>query len=107
MAVVMQEVLGEDGVEMPRPADQHAIQATLAAEFPRLARRWRRFRCRNGRAADLYALGGEHRVEAGCELGVPVSDQEPERREPTGELPGPLGYPFAGGVGAHATEVPL
>jgi hypothetical protein len=44
----------------------------------------------------LGAVGGEHRVEAPGVLGVPISDQEPQRPtlgEMNGQVPGLLGHP--------------
>jgi len=42
---------------------------------------------RPGRDLDhLDALGGEHRVNRRNELGIPVADEEPERRRPVAEV---------------------
>jgi len=38
------------------------------------------------RADDPDALGTEHLVEAGCELGIAVTDQKCDRSSPFGEL---------------------
>ena len=62
-----------------------------------------------GRPDRLDADGGEHRVEAGGELGVPVADEEAEALpgifEVGGEVAGHLGDPGAVGVGGDAEHV--
>ena len=53
--------------------------------------------------------GGEHGVEGGGELGVPIADQEPEATagvvEVHDQVAGLLGEPGAGGVGGDAEDV--
>lgn len=46
---------------------------------------------------DLQAFSDEARIEAGGELRISVSDQEPKAREPFGDLTGTLGHPITGG----------
>jgi hypothetical protein len=63
-----------------------------------------------GRDLDhLDALGGEHRVKRRNELGIPVADEESERRRPVAqvdhEVAGLLGRPFTGRVRGHAEDV--
>jgi len=58
---------------------------------------------------DLDARGGEHRVERGGELRVPVAEQVSEPVGPLAEVhqqvPGGLGDPLPGGVGGDAGQV--
>ena len=65
--------------------------------------------CAVGRAHDHDALGGEHRVEGGRELGVVIVDDEAGRGarllQGPGQLACLLGDPRGGRVGAAASEV--
>jgi hypothetical protein len=62
---------------------------------------------RGGDDADVGA--GEHSVEGGGELAVPVADQEPELvgavAESDEQVAGLLGHPGSGGVGGDPREV--
>src|SRR6266699_3469830 len=77
--VVVLDVLGDNADEVPFAADQEPVQALGAgAGHPSLGVRVRVRRCDRG-PDDVGAIAGEHVVEAGDELGVPVTDEEPWR----------------------------
>ena len=76
MSVVMIGVLTKDQPQVPFVGDQHLVQALSAgAAHPALRDRVRPRRP-DGRLDDPHAGRGEHPVEHGGELGVPVPDQE-------------------------------
>jgi len=73
--VVVLDVLGDHADEVPFAADQEPVQALGArAGHPSLGVRIRVRRCDRG-PDDVGAVSGEHGVEAGDELGVPVADE--------------------------------
>ena len=79
MAVVVVDELAEDVFEVAPIEDQHAVEALTADgaddALGEGVGTWSTDRC----ADDPNTLGTEDLVEAGGELGVPISDQEPHR----------------------------
>src|SRR5215831_4520248 len=74
--VVVLDVLLQDAPEVAFVQDQKPVQRLAAsggdpARGDRVGPRTPRWR-----AADLRALGREHGIEGGCELGVSITDQE-------------------------------
>jgi hypothetical protein len=95
MLVVVPDVIAKDGFEMVTAENERPVE-TLFSYGPYPALRDRVRAGRSHRCPDhLDAFGSEHVVEAGGELGVAVSDQEPERPSVRGEIacevPGNLG----------------
>src|ERR1017187_5905362 len=95
MLVVMPDVVAKDCFEMMTAENERPVETLFTyGPYPPLRIRVRTRRS-DGRLDHLYAFGGEHLVEPGGELGVAVSDQEPERPsvfgEISGEVPGNLG----------------
>src|ERR1039458_7609500 len=87
MLVVMPDEVEKDGFEMVTANNERPVE-TLFPDGPYPALRDRvRTRRSDGRLDYLYAFGGKHLVEAGGELRVAVSDQEPERPTLLGEIP--------------------
>ena len=74
--VVVSDVLDRCLLEMLAPEDENSISALSAdgADEP-LGERVRSWRSNEG-LDDFDALGAEHLVETGGELGVPVADDE-------------------------------
>ena len=95
MLVIVPDVVSKDCFEMMTAENERPVEALFPyGPYPPLRDRVRTRR--SHRCLDhLYAFGGEHLVEAGGELRVAVSDQEPERPtllgEISGEVPGNLG----------------
>src|ERR1017187_9022177 len=88
MLVVMPDVVAKDCFEVVATENEQPVEA-LFTEGPYPPLRDRVRPRRSHRCLDhLYAFGGEHIVEAGGELGVAVSDQEPERPSVLGEISG-------------------
>lgn len=109
MSVVMIGVLTKDQPQVPFVGDQHLVQALSAgAAHPALRDRVRPRRP-DGRLDDPRAGRGEHPVEHGGELGVPVPDQEFEAvsviLEVHQEITGLLGHPRARGMGGDSGQV--
>src|ERR1035437_1004283 len=87
MRAVMPDVVAKDCFEMVTAENERPVEA-LFSDGPYPALRDRVRAGRSHRCLDhLYAFGGEHLVEAGGELRVAVSDQEPERPTLLGEIP--------------------
>jgi len=86
MLVVMPDVVAKDGFKVVATENERPVEALFTyGPYPALRDRVRPRR--SHRCLDhLYAFGGEHVVEAGGELGVAVSDQEPERPSVLGEI---------------------
>jgi hypothetical protein len=79
VGVVVVDVFGEEGFEVASAGDEQPVGALAAdAADPPLGDRVR-CRCLHRGADDPGADRGEHRVEGGRELGVPVPDQEFDR----------------------------
>ena len=77
--VIVPDVVAEDCFEMVTAENERPVE-TLFTYGPYPALRDRVRSRRSHRCPDhLYAFGGEHLVEAGGELRVAISDQEPER----------------------------
>ena len=78
MLVVMPDVVAEDCFEMVTAENERPVETLFSyGPYPALrdrVRAWRSHRCLD----HLDAFRGEHLVEAGGELRVAVSDQEPE-----------------------------
>jgi hypothetical protein len=86
MLVVMPDVVAKDCFEMMTAKNERPVE-TLFSDGPYPALRDRvRPRRSDGCLDHLYAFGGEHLVEAGGELRVAISDQEPERPTVLGEI---------------------
>ena len=95
MLVVMPDVVAKDCFEMTTAENERPVETLFSyGPYPALRDRVRTRRS-DGRLDHLDTFGGEHVVEAGGELRVAVSDQEPERPsvlgEISGEVPGNLG----------------
>ncbi len=79
MLVVMPDVAAKDCFEMVTAENERPVEA-LSPDSPYPLLRDRVRARRSHRCLDhLDAFGGEHLVKAGGELGVAISDQEPER----------------------------
>ena len=86
MLVVMPDVVAKDGFEMMTAENERPVEALFSyGPYPPVRDRVRTRRS-DGRLDHLYAFGGEHLVEAGGELRVAVSDQEPGRPTVLGEI---------------------
>ena len=86
MLVVMPDAIAKDCFEMVTVKNERPVE-TLFPYGPYAALRDRVRAGRSHRCLDhLDTFGGEHLVEAGGELGVAVSDQEPERQSVLGEI---------------------
>jgi hypothetical protein len=86
MLVVMPDVIAKDCFEMMTTENEHPVE-TLFSDGPCPPLRDRVRAGRSHRCLDhLDTFGGEHLVEAGGELHVAVSDQEPERPSVLGEI---------------------
>jgi hypothetical protein len=91
------------------PGDQEVVEAFPAQgtdePFRDRVRPW----CPDRGADDADVRAGEHGVERGGELAVPVADQEPEPVRSLSEVhqqvAGLLGDPGSGGVGCDPGEV--
>ncbi len=72
----------QDALQVPASADQHVVQ-TLRSDRPHEPLgEGVRPRCPNRSSDHPNALGGEDLVERPRELGVPVSDEEPDATQP-------------------------
>ena len=79
VTVVVLDVLVDNGFELSTPEDQHPVQ-TFTSDGPHEALgEGVGSRCPDRRTEDPNALGAEHLVEAGRELGVAIPDQELDR----------------------------
>jgi hypothetical protein len=86
MLVVMADVVAKDGFEMTTAKNERPVEALFTyGPYPALRDRVRAWRP-DGCLDHLDAFRGEHLVEAGGELRVAVSDQEPERPSVLGEI---------------------
>jgi hypothetical protein len=97
----LREVLLQHYREVPRSGDQQVIKAFPAQDadeaFRDRVRSWRPDRA----ADDANVRAGEHRVECGGQLAVPVADQKPELGGAVAEVDeqvAGLGDPGPGGV---------
>nr|WP_220447739.1 hypothetical protein [Nonomuraea diastatica] len=111
MRVVVIEILVQNHAQVTFAVDQHSVGA-LAAYRPDPAlgvavRPWCPRWCLQHR--DTY--GGEHLIEDGSELSVPIADKEAKRpcslAEVDQEVAGLLSGPCAGRVTGHAQNVHL
>ena len=89
--------------------DQHVVEAFAAQRADEALGDRVRARCPDWGADDADVGAGEHGVEGGGELGIPVADQEPELLGAVAEVheqvAGLLGDPGAGGMGGDPGEV--
>jgi len=107
--VVIVHVLGEHGLQMAPGVHKKLFEALFTyGPHPTLCecvRLWRPNRCANGLDTDR----GKHLVEAGGELRIPVSDDEPDPTailfEVSGEVAGHRGHPCHRRVGRHPEKV--
>ncbi len=88
MAVVVIDELFEYPLEVAASQDEYPIEAFAADAADEPLGEGVGARSTDWSADDPDALGTEDLVEAGCELGVPVPDEEPDRPGPLGELNG-------------------
>ena len=79
VAVVMLDELVDHGVEVTPAEDQHAIEALPSDGADEALRERIGTRGPDRRADDADVLGAEDLIEAGGELGVPISNQELHR----------------------------
>src|ERR1017187_3140404 len=87
MRAVMPDVVAKDCFEMVTAENERPVE-TLFSDGPYPALRDHVRPRRSHRCLDhLDTFGGEHLVEAGGELRVAVSDQEPEQPTLLGEIP--------------------
>jgi hypothetical protein len=101
--VVVADVLGEDPFQLASGEHEQVIEAVFSdrahPSFGVGIRSWRSDRSPDGLGADR----GEDVVEAGGELGVAVTDEEPHSSpgvlEVTSEVAGDLGDPHVVGIG--------
>ena len=105
----MLRILGQDLPEVPFAVDQQVVEA-FAAQRPDESLGDRvRARCPNGGAEDADVGAGEHGVERGGELAVPVADQESELVgaviEVHEQVAGLLSDPGSGRVGGDPGDV--
>ncbi len=109
MAVVVVDELEEHHLELATVDDQHPVQAFSANGADEELSEGVCPRSPDRSLDDPDFLGPEDLVEAGCELGVTISDQELDRLRSLGELecevPGLLDHPGAGRMGRDAGEV--
>jgi hypothetical protein len=86
MLVVMPDVVAKDCFEMMTAENERPVEALFPyGPHPLFRDRVRAGRS-DGRPDHLDTFGDEHLVEAGGELGVAISDQEPERPSVLGEI---------------------
>jgi hypothetical protein len=95
--VVIVDIFSEHTSQVGLVDDQKAVQTLLAHRTnPALGKRVR-IRCLIGRQDRLDTFCGKYRFKGSCELGVPIMDEESDRRLPVLKLPeylaGLLGYP--------------
>ena len=94
---------------MARSDDQEVVDAFSAQGADEAFGDGVRSRCPDRGAEDADVGAGEHRVEGGGELAVPIADQELELggvvTEVDEQVAGLLGHPGAGGVGGDPGEV--
>ena len=111
VAVVVLDVLTDDGFEVTSADDEHAIDA-LPADGANKAFG----KCMGTRSSDRSTngpniLGAEDLVEAGCELGVAIPDQELDPSRALGQfeaqVPGLLDYPVASRIRRHSRHEDL
>ena len=76
MSVVVIDEFAEDRFELSTMERQHPVEALPSCRADEPLGERVRTRGPTRRANDPDAFGGEHLVEAGGELGVPVPDQE-------------------------------
>ena len=106
VAVVVLDVLMDDGSELSTPEDEHPI-VTFTADGPDEALgEGIGTRSSDRRTDDPNALGAEDLVEAGCELASSIPDQELDRActlgEFIGQVPGLLDHPGACRIRCHS-----
>ena len=107
--VVVLDVLPKHCREVARSTDQEVVEAFAAQGADEAFGDGVRPRCSDRGAEDADVGAGEHGVEGGGELAVPVADQELELlgavAEIQQEVAGLLSDPGAGGVGGDSGEV--
>ena len=93
---------------MPQVDDQYSVEEFAANAADEAFGDRVGPRCLHRRPDDPHVDGGEHRVERAGELGVAISDEEPEATpgiENRAEVAGLLGQPRAGRVGGDTEQV--
>ena len=108
MAVVVVDVLSEDGFELTPVEDQHPVETLAADGADEALGKGVGSRGSDRRADGPDPLGAKHFVETGRELGVSVPNQEPDGKRPLGKHHGQIsglldhpGFDGAGGDSAH------
>jgi len=109
MLVVMPDVVAKDCFEVVTAENERPVETLFPdGPYPPLRDRVRTRRS-DGRPDHLDAFGDEHLVEAGGELRVAISDQEPEGPTVLGEIScevaGDLGDKRAGRMSANTEDV--
>jgi hypothetical protein len=109
MIVIVRGVFGDGFGQVPLVEDQHPIEhLTAKRSDDALADRIRPWSVWRG-FDDPEAGGAEDLIEGGDELGVAVTDQEPQRVHPGtqlhGQVPGLLSHPYPGRVGGDPGQV--
>jgi hypothetical protein len=107
--VVVLGVLGEDGAQVLFAGDEEAVCAFAAyGAYPPLREGVRPWALRR-RRDDLDVVAGEDGVEGGGELGIAITDEEPETPGPLAQvrqqITGELRHPFAGRMCGDAEHV--
>ena len=109
MPVVMEDVLGQDLLEVPATEDEKPVQALAAYRANKALRHRIRPWGSHRRLQYPDAVGTEHVVEADSELRVPVPDEELDRTGALGQyetqVAGLLGHPLTGRVGSDTREM--
>src|SRR5665213_3633258 len=109
VAVVVLDVLVDDSFEMSTTEDEHPVQ-TFTPDSTDEALGEGVCSGRSDRSSNgPDALGAEHLVEAGRELGVAIADQELDRLctlgELIGQIPGLLGHPGTRRMRRHSRHI--
>ena len=102
MAVVMVDVLSEDGFELTPVEDQHPVETLAADGADEALGKSVGSRGSERRADGPDPLGAEHFVETCRELGVSVPNQEPDGKRSLGkhhgQISGLLDHPGSTGL---------
>jgi hypothetical protein len=107
--ILLLDVLAQHYREVAPSGDQQVVEAFAAQGADEAFGDRVRARCPHWGAEDADVGAGEHRVEGGGELAVPVTDQEPKLLGSVAEVhqqvAGLLGDPGAGGMGGDSGDV--
>jgi hypothetical protein len=89
MTVVVSEVLAQDVLELSATEDEEPVQALPAQRADDSLADGVGLGCSDRGRDDLDALGGKDGIEAGGELGIPVSGSRNGTRRTPRPAPGP------------------